>query len=106
MPLGLLFKNENKHEEMLDILQTLHDKYVPVARGIDSTTGMETVDVLEKLFFGGDRLTDERAEHCRDARSDGDNLFEKLLGVISKVEDWHAVRILYQVQNNILHFKK
>ena len=96
VPLGLLFKNENKNEEMLDILQYLHDKYVPVSRNT-SATGEETVKVLEKLFFGGDQLTEERARNSTDARSDGDNEYERLEGLIPKVEDWHAIRILYQV---------
>ena len=85
---------------MLDILQTIHDEYIPVERGTDRLTGEETVEVLEKVFFGGDQLTEERATNARDARSDGDNEFERLEGVIPKVEDWHASRILYQVKNN------
>ena len=81
---------------MLDILQTIHDEYIPVERGTDRLTREETVEVLEKVFFGGDQLT----TNARDARSDGDNEFERLEGVIPKVEDWHASRILYQVKNN------
>ena len=91
-------KNE-KNEEMLDILQYLHDKYVPVSRNT-SVTGEETVKVLEKLFFGGDQLTEERARNSTDARSDGDNKYERLEGLIPKVEDWHAIRILYQVHES------
>ena len=83
---------------MLDILQTIHDEYIPVGRNTDRLTGEETVEVLEKVFFGGDQLTEERATNVRDARSDGDNEFERLQGVIPKVEDWHASRILYQVK--------
>ena len=52
---------------MLDILQTIHDEYIPVARGTDRLTGEETV------FFGGDQLTEGRATNARDARSGGDN---------------------------------
>ena len=85
---------------MLDILQTIHDEYIPVERGTDRLTGEETVEVLEKVFFGGDQLTEERATNARDARGDGDNEFERLEGVIPKVEDWHASRILYQVKNS------
>ena len=79
---------------MLDILQTIHDEYIPVARGTDRLTGEETV------FFGGDQLTEERATNARDARSGGDNEFERLEGVIPKVEDWHACIIMYQVKKN------
>ena len=83
---------------MLDILQTIHDEYIPVATRIDRLTGEETVEVLEKVFFGGDQLTEERATNARDASSDGDNEFERLEGVIPKVEDWRASRIMYQVK--------
>ena len=34
---------------MLDILQTIHDEYIPVGRGTDRLTGEETVEVLEKV---------------------------------------------------------
>lgn len=81
---------------MLDILQELHDKYLPVEK--EDVDGEEIVTILERLFFGGDQLTDERAVNCKDARSDGDTSFERLEGFISKVEDWHAIRILYQVR--------
>ena len=50
------------------------------------------------MFFGGDQLSEERANNARDARTDGDNEFERLEGVIPKVEDWHASRIMYQVK--------
>ena len=88
---------------MLDILQTIHDEYIPVGRGTDRLTGEDTVEVLEKVFFGGDQLTEERVTNGRDARSDGDKEFERLQGVIPKVEDWHASRILYQVKKLMLY---
>jgi hypothetical protein len=91
----LLFKNENINENMIDILQELHDKYLPISKHIQD--GDEIVNIHEKLFFGGDELTDERARNSKDARCDGDSQFERLEGFLSKVEDWHAVRILYQV---------
>ena len=83
---------------MIDILQELHAKYLPVEK---HTENEEVVTVLERLFFGGDQLTEERARNCIDARSDGDTPFERLGGFISKVEDWHAIRILYQVHYEI-----
>ena len=95
VPLGLLFKNKNINEEMIDILQELHNKYLPVDRHVINDE--EVVTVLERLFLGGDQLTDERANNCKDARGDGDSRFERLEGFFSKVEDWHAIRLLYQV---------
>ena len=81
---------------MIDILQELHDKYLPVDK--QTVEGEEVVSILEHLFIRGDQLTDERANNCKAARSDGDTEFERLEGFISKVEDWHAIRILYQVR--------
>ena len=95
LPPGLLFKNENVDADMIDILQELHDKYLSVEKEI--VNGEEVVTVLERIIFGGDWLADERAWNCKDVRSDGDTSFERLDGVISKVEDWHAIQILYEV---------
>lgn len=95
MPLGLLFKNENVNEDMIDILQEIHNKYLPVSKCSEGEEEITTV--TEMLFFGGDQLTDERGRHSVDARCDGDTKFERLERFLPKVEDWHAVRILYQV---------
>ena len=59
LPLGLLFKNENVNEELIDIVQELHDKYLPVDK--KEVEGDEVISILEHLFIGGDQLTDERA---------------------------------------------
>ncbi|KAK3743445.1 hypothetical protein QZH41_010912 [Actinostola sp. cb2023] len=102
LPLGLLFKNENVNEEMIDILEELHQKYLPVKK-INPDEGDETTEVQERIFFGGDQFTEERARCCTDARSDGDTPYERLEGYISKVEDWHAIRILYQILYDIFY---
>lgn len=60
---------------MIDILQELHDKYLPVDK--QTVEGEEVVSILEHLFIGGDQLTDERANNCKAARSDADTEFEK-----------------------------
>ena len=79
---------------MIDIIQELHDKYVPV--NIYTDDDVEHKEILEKVFFGGDQLTEERSRNATYARS-GDNSYERLEGLIPKVEDWHCIRILYQV---------
>ncbi len=91
VPLGLLFKNENKTDEMIDILTELHDNYLPVVQHENTTT------IPERCYFGGDQLTDERARNAVLARSDGDDMHEQLKGFIPKVEDWHCGRLTYQV---------
>lgn len=70
------------NEEIIDILQELHDKYLPVDK--QTVEAEEVVSILEHLFIGG-QLTDERANNCKAARSDGDTEFERLEGFISKV---------------------
>ncbi len=91
VPLGLLFKNENKTDEMIDILTELHDNYLPVVQHENTTT------IPERCYFGGDQLTDERARNAVLARSDGDDMHEQLKRFIPKVEDWHCGRLTYQV---------
>ena len=83
---------------MIDILQELHDKYVPIHIYTEDDT--EHKEILEKVFFGGDQLTEERSRNAIYARSDGDDSYEKLEGLIPKVEDWHCIRILYLVRIN------
>ena len=70
---------------VFDILQELHDKYLPIEK--QDVDGEEVVTILERLFVGGDQLTDERANNCKDANSDGETSFERLEGFLSKVED-------------------
>jgi len=96
VPLGLLFKNENANDDMIDILTEIHEKYLPVTKTADDSGNIE-IEVLQKIFFGGDQLTEERARNARQGRADGDTEFDRLEGCIPKVEDWHAGRVLYQV---------
>ena len=65
----MLFKSEQKNDDMLDILKYLH-KYVPMVES--STTEVVDVDGVQeettvthqdlyKILLGGDQLTMERA---------------------------------------------
>lgn len=101
--MGLIFKNENSNDDMIEILTELHEKYLPLLKTTDDS-GNEQVEILQKLFFGGDQLTEERARNARQGRADGDSDFERLEGFIPKVEDWHAGRVLYQVSENYYYF--
>ena len=95
MPLGLIFQNENVTDEMIEIMEHIHQEYVPTAI-VSSETG-DHQEVVQTIFFGGDQLTEERARTAKDARADGDTDFEKLEGLQAKHEDWHAIRLVYQV---------
>lgn len=71
-PLGLFKCNENKTAELIQLLNDLSEKYVPQLDG----------EIVEEVFFGGDRLTDERVQSAQAAmqkrqRKDFKGLFQK-----------------------------
>ena len=75
----------------MDILETLQEKYVPMVEKRGESIPADIV------FFGGDQLTEEWARNIQKARMDGDTVQERLEGVWPKNEDWHGIRIAYQV---------
>ncbi len=79
LPLGLLFKNENKTDEMIDILTELHHNLLPVVQHEN------TITIPERCYFGGDQLTDERARNAVLVRSDGDDMHQQLRGCVCKI---------------------
>lgn len=94
--MGVLAKNESKNEDMVDILETIQEKYVPFTTvSVQSEAG--EVVTSEMIFFGGDQLTEERARNIQKARADGQNQKERLEAVYPKNEDWHAIRNAYMV---------
>ena len=100
IPLGCLPKNESLNEDMVDILEHLHSNYVPMSQ----VNGVKTP--ADFVCFGGDQLTEERSRNIQNAQADGRSVDEKLDGVWCKNEDWHAMRISYQVcymHTGILH---
>lgn len=80
---------------MIDILEHLHSEYVPTQAII--TEDGEVTEVIESVFFGADQLTEERGRNAKDARGDGDTNYDRLEGIETKHEDWHAIRLVYQV---------
>jgi hypothetical protein len=52
--LDLLEKSENKSEDMISILEHVHENYISHTEG-------ENLQVIKKKVFGGDVLTNERA---------------------------------------------
>ena len=88
---------------MIDILQYIHDHYLPCEKVVKNEES-ESSSLVTQLFLGGDQLTQERARNAQKGRADGDTTFERLEGVIPKVEDWHACRILYQVCSTITFY--
>ena len=102
----MLFKSEQKNDDVLDILKYLH-KYVPMVE----SSSKEVVDVdgveeettvthqeLHKILLGGDQLTVERARGIQNIRDNSDNPSHHLEGLVPTCEDWHAKMCLYKVQ--------
>ena len=83
--LGVLLKNENRTEDMIEILEHAQ-QYVPTLEGR-----------LQKIFFGGDQLTCERIRGAKNARHQSPTPKGQLEGLSEKVEDWHALQAYYQV---------
>lgn len=86
--LGLLEKNENKSEEMLQIIQHCHTKYVP--------SDPES-NIQHKINLGGDHLTVERAVTATNAVADADEAHKRLEGQILKHEEFHCKMKFLQV---------
>ena len=91
----MLPKNESKNDDMVDILETIQDRYVPFH--VPTQSGKSDKVPSDMLFFGGDQLTEERARNIQRARADGETPVERLDTVWPKNEDWHAIRTAYKV---------
>lgn len=86
VPLGVLAKSEQRGEDMVDILQHIH-QYVPrLASGEHYPT-----------FFDGDQVTRERASGAQDTKLQADEEAQNLKGVIAQAADWHTLVTFYQV---------
>ena len=80
---------------MIEILEHIHSEYVPTKQSETENGDLQT-EVVETVFFGGDQLTEERGRTCEAARGDGDTQYDRLEGVQTKHEVWHAIRLTYQ----------
>lgn len=91
VPLGLIFKNENANEDMIEILQQFHD-YLPQTHngGIDGQ------------LFSGDQLTIERAVNIISSVANGYTPKDRLEGINLQLGDWHAAVKLLSVSKTIL----
>ncbi|XP_071151008.1 uncharacterized protein [Mytilus edulis] len=80
-PLGLFDTNETKTAEVIHLLRDLQTKYVPY----------HDEEIVEPVFFGGDRLTDERIQCAQQAMLNEETKTSRLEGFISKIEDFHRL---------------
>ena len=88
--LDLLDKSENKSEDMISILEHVHENYISHTEG-------ENLQVIKKKVFGGDVLTNERAYSAQLAMHNSANDFEQLKGVIHRPEGFHRIMNLLGV---------
>uniref|UniRef100_A0A1A8Q9J2 DUF6589 domain-containing protein n=1 Tax=Nothobranchius rachovii TaxID=451742 RepID=A0A1A8Q9J2_9TELE len=89
-PLGLIFKNENKTTDLSEVLQEIQHKYAP--KGPDG---------VSKILVGGDRLTEANCRNIQCAFADGNTNEERLEGMVFKFEDWHAIRVLFEIHYKV-----
>ena len=101
MPLGLLLQNENKLEEMYNIMTGLH-KYMPdpcqlnfeLSNGEIYTTSDNT---LHPILCGGDQLTACRCRGAQSLRCSHESAVDHLKGLVPVLEDWHPRLTLVKV---------
>lgn len=82
--IDLLDKSENKSEDMISILQHIHKHCV--AHSEENPT-----KVIEKIVFGGDVLTNERAYSAQLAMMNAECDFNGLAGVVHRPEGLHRM---------------
>ena len=107
VPLGILPLNENKGDEMVQIMSHLH-QYVPsyeynVSTFIPSIneTVVETKAVVKTTLFGGDQLTSSRGKGALKARVNADSPSSRFDGLLPVMEDWHTKVLFLGVSYNI-----
>ncbi|KAH3697510.1 hypothetical protein DPMN_085012 [Dreissena polymorpha] len=84
----LIDASENSSQGMIKILQNVHDLAVPHS----SDT------ILQKVVFGGDVLTNERAFAAQEAMQNCQSKFASLAGIIHRPEGLHTEFNFLQVQ--------
>ena len=88
-------KNENKTDEMVDILDDLH-KYVPSERSTQEfliapgKVFSLQLDHFSHMLLGGDQLIVARIRGAQRIRRNSYNGRDRVEGLVPVVEDWHA----------------
>lgn len=98
----MILHNENKLDEMSQILDDLH-KYAPTCtcEGELTLSNHATLTFEDTTFFetliGSDELTVARVCRAKNLRSNHDTVQERLEGLTGVIEDWHARVIVLEV---------
>ena len=100
-------KNENKTDDMVDILSHLH-QYVPMTIGtkkmkVSGTDDVEEIQAENLHYFVicGDQLTVERIRGAQSMRSNSNHATGRLEGFIPITEDCHAKVCFMQVRKQM-----
>ena len=96
-------KDENKLDEIVDVLQELH-KYVPSKSetkevqvpGTNKVRSLSEI-AFHRVLFGGDQLTAKRARGGVRIRNNSTNSADRLEGLLPVSEDWHAKVVFLEV---------
>ena len=108
VPLSILPKNENRGDEMIDIMRTLHS-YVPMAETTEKVlvpSLNEQVEVQTARSFPilvhGDYLTASRARGAQKAKVNCVSPSSRFEGLIPAAADWHTKLKLLSVSECII----
>ncbi|KAL5484392.1 hypothetical protein EMCRGX_G020883 [Ephydatia muelleri] len=98
VPLGIILKNENKIDEMTEILTDLH-QYVPCVTQEESaslSTGQvvtKKTEYMHRILIGGNQLTVARMRSAINIKNNSWTATGRLEGFIPVAEDWHTKAI-------------
>ena len=90
--MGILRKNEQYNDQMVDICQFLH-KFVPKHDDNEEQSLLKPVKVLS----GGDYLTFERHKSAQSSMANGWTPSSRLEGLVPKMEEFHNQAELLKV---------
>ena len=90
--MGVLLKNEQYNDQMVDICQFIH-KYVPGHEDDEEHSTSKPV----KILSGGDYLTFERHKSAQASMANGQTPSSRLEGLIPKMEEFHNQTELLKV---------
>ena len=105
----MYLKDENKLDEMVDILHELH-RFVPAKSETTDVPVPNSGEVrslseiaFHRLLFGGDQLTAKRARAGVRIRNNSTNSADRLEGLLPVAEDWHAKVVFLEVSTVYVH---
>lgn len=56
------------------------------------------------IVIGGDRLTEANCRNAQWTFADADTKEDRMDGLVFKFEDWHAIRVLFEVSRQFQQF--